>query len=106
MMFLKKYKNLFLLTLLFSSLFSAFKIGVIYEERNQKIDYLERFKDAVSQMEEQRAHDIELMMTGTARKPEIRETIREIRVAVPTPDCSELGPDWMRIANEILATDP
>ncbi len=54
-----------------------------------------------------RDQDIEIMMGARDRETKIIERIRTVNVSVPTPDCTDLGAEWVREYNKAIsaATD-
>jgi hypothetical protein len=97
--------NILLLALFTVGFVTAFGSGKFHEQRSQELRFYKQLQNAVVEMERQRAEDIEIIMAGTNREPNLRETIREIRVPVATPDCTDLGAEWVRNANKIVGAD-
>lgn len=95
----------FFIPILMASIAGAFFLGSLNEHRNQELRFYKQLRAAVVEMERQRAEDIDIIMAGTNREPNLRETIREIRVPVVTPHCTDLGAEWVRNANKIVGAD-
>jgi len=49
-----------------------------------------------------REHDLKLVMEARDRETTIIERIRTVKVDVPTPDCPDLGNEWLREYNRAI----
>jgi len=68
---------------------------------NQKyIEELTEAKNIITALE----NDIKILIASRERTPKIVERIKNIYVEVPTPNCDDLGNDWVFVANEIFST--
>lgn len=68
---------------------------------------LSALSSALAEAERLRDLDIEFLMEGLASEVRVVEVIREVRYNVPTPDCTDLGNEWVFEANKVInALDP
>lgn len=51
-----------------------------------------------------REHDLKLVMGARDRETTIIERIRTVEVNVPTPDCTDLGDEWLQQYNSVIET--
>lgn len=86
---------------------SGLYIGTSQERTKQELKRLDILVRVAQEAERIREHDIKLIMEARERETQIIERIRTVNVAVPTPDCTDLGDEWVREYNRAIsaATD-
>lgn len=77
--------------------------GKTAERAVQELRLAQALRRAAEQAQEIRDQDIQVLMGAKERETRIVERIRTVQVDVPTPDCSDLGTEWMREFNRALA---
>ncbi len=82
------------------------KTGIQKQKAAYELQHLRTLRALAVEAQRIRDQDIEIMMGAVHRETTIRETVREVRVPVATPDCTALGADWVRQANQIMGADP
>jgi len=103
---IKKFLYLALVSILFTAIYSVFAYGKSVERKDQEIIRLEQLRKMAEEAQRIRDQDIRLMMEGIQGETRIIERIRTERIEVVTPDCTDLGVDWVREANKIMGTNP
>lgn len=90
-----------------AALGGAYWYGVQTERTAQELKSAQVLLRAAREAERIREHDIKLIMEARDRETKIVERIRTVNVSVPTPDCVDLGNDWVREYNKAIsaATD-
>lgn len=81
----------------------GYATGKSAERTAQEVRMAQALVRAAQEAQRIRDQDIALMMEARDRETRIIERIREVRVDVPTPDCRDLGTDWVREANRAIA---
>lgn len=76
--------------------------GKTGERQVQELKTAQSLLRAAQEAERIREHDIKLIMEARDRETKIIETIRTIRVDVPTPECVDLGDEWLRQYNNVI----
>jgi hypothetical protein len=81
--------------------------GKSTERQAQELRTAQSLLRAAEEAERIREHDIKLIMEARDRETQIIERIRTVNVHVPTPDCTDLGAEWVREYNKAIsaATD-
>lgn len=80
-----------------------YSTGKTAERTVQELRMAQALHRAAAEAEAIREHDIEILMGARDRGNRIIERIRTIQIEVPTPDCSDLGPEWLREFNRAIA---
>jgi len=83
---------------------SLYLQGRLAERNVQEQRRAEALRRAAEEAERIRDQDLAILMGARDRETIFRERIREVRIDVPTPDCRDLGADWLQQANQALAT--
>jgi hypothetical protein len=102
----KKLIYFVLISIVISMIYSVFAYGKSVERKDQEIIRLEQLRKMAEEAQRIRDQDIRLMMEGIQGETRIIERIRTERIEVVTPDCIDLGVDWVREANKIMGTNP
>lgn len=68
----------------------------------QDIDKARAVLRAVEQSEKIRRQDFEILMEARDREIIVTEKLNTVYVDVPTPDCVDLGDDWLREFNRAI----
>lgn len=97
---------LLLVAVLGGSWWHGHRTGVQDQKDAYELQHLRTLQALAAEAQKIRDQDMEILMGAVNRETTIRETIREIRVPVATPDCTALGADWVRQANQIMGADP
>jgi len=82
------------------------KTGIQKQKDAYELQHLRTLQALAAEAQRIRDQDMEIMMGAVHRETTIRETLREIRVPVATPECTALGAEWVRQANEIMGANP
>lgn len=82
------------------------KSGVQKQKDAYELQYLRTLQALAVEAQKIREQDMEIMLGAVNRETTIRETIREIRVPVATPFCTDLGNEWVQQANQIMGANP
>lgn len=77
--------------------------GKTAERTVQELRMAQSLRRAAEQAQKIRDEDINVLMGAKERETRIVERIRTIQIEVPTPDCSDLGPEWLREFNRAIA---
>jgi hypothetical protein len=90
-----------------ATLMFGYFYGKNVERQVQELRTAQSLLRAAEEAERIREHDIKLIMEARDRETKIIERIRTVNVHVPTPDCSDLGVEWVREYNKAIsaATD-
>jgi precorrin-2 methylase len=102
----RKFLYLLLIVIVMSFIYSVYAFGRSIERKDQDIVRLEALQRMAEESQKIRDQDIMIMMEATQNETRIIERIRTDRVQVVTPDCSDLGDDWVREANKIMGANP
>jgi hypothetical protein len=86
-----------------SSHLLAYRQGRIAERAVQEMHTAAALQRAALEAERIRDQDLAILTGARDRETVLRERIREVRIDVPSPDCRDLGPDWLHAANEAIA---
>lgn len=81
----------------------AYSKGKTAERTVAELRMFDALRKQAEESERIRDEDIQIMLTLQGQETRIIERIREVRVDVPTPDCSDLGAEWMREYNRAIA---
>jgi hypothetical protein len=82
------------------------KNGIQKQKDTYELQHLRTLQALAVEAQKIRDQDMEIMMGAVNRETTIRETIREIRVPVATPFCTDLGNEWVQQANQIMGANP
>lgn len=80
-----------------------YQSGKKAERQAQELRLAQSLLRAAVEAERIRSQDISFLMESRDREIQIIREIRTVRVDVPTPECVDLGPDWVREANKAIA---
>ncbi len=86
-----------------SSHLLAYRQGKTAERTVQELRTAQALQRAAREAERIRDQDLAILTGARDRETILRERIREVRIDVPTPDCRDLGADWLRAANQAIA---
>ena len=81
---------------------SLYLQGRLAERHVQEQRRVEALRRAAEEAERIRDQDLAILMGARDRETVFHERIREVRIDVPTPDCRDLGADWLQQANQAL----
>jgi hypothetical protein len=81
----------------------TYRHGVKFAQQECTVEKAEALLKFAEESERIRLEDIEIALAGVQREKEIEVVVRTIRVDVPTPECRDLGDDWLREANRALS---
>lgn len=81
----------------------AYRQGKQAERTVQEARTTQALLRAAHEAERIRDQDLALLTGARDRETILRERIREVRIDVPTPDCRDLGTDWLHAANQAIA---
>ena len=82
------------------------RAGVQSQKDAYELQHLRALQALAIEAQRIRDQDMEIMMGAVHRETTIRETLREIRVPVATPECTALGAEWVQQANKIMGANP
>ena len=82
------------------------KSGIEKQKNAYELQHLRTLQALAIEAQRIRDQDMEIMMGAVHRETTIRETLREIRVPVATPECTALGAEWVQQANKIMGANP
>jgi hypothetical protein len=82
------------------------KTGIQKQKDAYELQHLRTLQALAVEAQKIRDQDMEIMMGAVHRETTIRETVREIRIPVATPECIALGAEWVQQANQIMGANP
>jgi hypothetical protein len=86
-----------------ATLMFGYFYGKSAERQVQELRTAQSLLRAAEEAERIREHDIKLIMEARDRETRIIERIRTVNVHVPTPDCTDLGVEWVREYNKAIS---
>jgi len=98
-----KFLPYIVITALLGTLSFGYFYGKSVERQVQELRTAQSLLRAADESERIREHDIKLIMEARDRETQIIERIRTVNVHVPTPDCTDLGSEWVREYNRAIS---
>ena len=80
----------------------GYSTGKSAERQVQELRTTQALLRAAQEAERIREHDLKLVMEARDRETTIIERIRTVDVHVPTPDCVDLGDEWLHEYNDVI----
>jgi hypothetical protein len=81
----------------------AYNKGKVAERTVVELRMYDALRKQAAESERIRDEDIQIMLSREGEEKRIVERIREVRVNVPTPECTDLGPEWLREYNRAIS---
>lgn len=82
----------------------GYSTGKSGERQVQELRTAQTLLRVAQEAERIREHDLKLVMEARDRETTIIERIRNVPVTVPTPDCADLGDEWLQQYNSVIET--
>jgi hypothetical protein len=82
--------------------FHGYSTGKSSERQVQELRTAEILLRAAQEAERIREHDLKLVMEARDRETRIIERIRTVDIHVLTPECVDLGDEWLHEYNDVI----